>query len=73
MTDQTDSGPTDADDAPNEILAAVSDAARGKAAALKARTRARNWPLATIGLAAGIGSAAVAGAVLFARRDRGGK
>ena len=68
MTDHTDAG-----EAPNEILAAASDAARAKAAALKARSKTKNWPLATIGLAAGIGSAAVAGAVLFARRDRGDK
>ena len=76
MTEATNGGQTDAGDTPNEILAAVSDAARGKAAALKAKNvkaRGKSWPLATIGLAAGIGSAAVAGAVLFARRDRGAK
>ena len=52
-------------DAPNEILAAAKEA---KAFADKASRK--SWPLARIGLAAGIGSAAIAGAVLFANRDK---
>jgi hypothetical protein len=64
VTDRTD-------DAPNEILAAAKEAKQhGQAAAKATAGKARNWPLAEIGLAAGIGSAAIAGAVLFARRDR---
>ena len=66
MTDQTH-------DAPNEIVAAARDAAHGKAVAKAAGKRRQSWQLARIGLAAGIGSAAVAGAVLFARRDRDAK
>ena len=56
------------DDAPNEILAATK--AHGEAAARAVTDRSRSWPLAKIGLAAGIGSAAIAGAVLFAGRDK---
>lgn len=64
MTDRTD-------DAPNEILAAAREAKEhGQAAARTAAAKTKSWPLAEIGLAAGIGSAAIAGAVLFARRDR---
>ena len=60
-----------ASDAPNEILAAAKEAKeRGKGAAKTAAARAKTWPLAKLGLAAGIGSAAIAGAVLFAGRDR---
>lgn len=69
MTDKTD-------DAPNEILSAVKEAkAHAAAAGGKARRKARttNWPLAKIGLAAGIGSAAIAGAVLFAGRNKDDK
>jgi hypothetical protein len=60
------------DDAPNEILAAARDAKAHQEAA-KANKPAKSWPIAKIGLAAGIGSAAVAAAVLFAQRDRGDK
>lgn len=55
-----------ADDAPNEILAEAKAHARAAERAVAAK--ARNWPLARLGVAAGIGSAAVAAAVLFARR-----
>jgi len=59
------------DDAPNEILAAVKEAkAHAAAAAHSARDATRSWPLAKIGLGVGIGSAAVAGAVLFANRNK---
>ena len=62
---------TDPDTAPNEILAAAKEAKdQGKAAADTAAAKAKSWPLAKIGLAAGIGSAAIAGAVLFAGRNR---
>lgn len=62
---------TDQNDVPNEILAAAKDAKeQGEAAAKAAAATAKGWPLAKIGLAAGIGSAAIAGAVLFAGRDR---
>lgn len=54
------------DDAPNEILAEVKAHARAAEQAVAAKTKA--WPLAKIGLAAGIGSAAVAAAVLWSRR-----
>lgn len=67
MTDKTD-------DAPNEILSAVKEAkAHGVTVAKKVRTKSKSWPLAKIGLAAGIGSAAIAGAVLFAGRDKDNK
>lgn len=64
MTDET-ATPGDGD-APNEILAAVQAHARGAQQA--AAERSKSWPLAKIGLGVGIGSAAVAAAVLFARR-----
>lgn len=60
MTDETEN-------APNEIMAAVKAHARVAEKAVAAKTK--NWPLAKIGLAAGIGSAAVAAAVLWSRRD----
>jgi hypothetical protein len=61
--------PTDTgehDDAPNEIVAAAK--AHALVAARAKEDRTRRWPLAKIGLAAGIGSAAVAAAVLYAQR-----
>ena len=64
MTDKTD-------DAPNEILSAVKEAKAHGVATKKPRAKGTSWPLAKIGLAAGIGSAAIAGAVLFAGRDTG--
>jgi hypothetical protein len=54
------------DEEPNEIVAAARDA-KARAARL-ARDRS-NWPL--IGLGVGIGSAAVAAAMLYANRDKG--
>ena len=58
-------------DTPNEILASVK-AAKEQAASLSNKTVAtsRSWPLAKIGLGVGIGSAAIAAAVLFANRSK---
>lgn len=59
MTDKTE-------DAPNEILAEVK--AHARAAERAVVDKAKSWPLSRIGLGAAIGSAAVAAAVLYARR-----
>lgn len=58
--------------ADNEIVEAARDAkARAEAAAAKdAEHRAKRWQLGKFGLGVGIGSAAVAAAVLFANRDK---
>lgn len=60
--------------ADNEIVKAARDAkARAEAAAAKGHeARAKRWQLGKFALGAGIGSAAVAAAVLFANRDRSG-
>ena len=57
-------------DTPNEILASVK-AAKEQATAVASKTahKTRSWPLAKIGWGVGIGSAAVAAAVLFANRS----
>ncbi|WEK44132.1 MAG: hypothetical protein P0Y64_04700 [Candidatus Sphingomonas colombiensis] len=57
---------------PNEILAAARDAKAHEKGADEAKRerRTRNWNLGKISLGVGIGSAAVAAAVLFANRDR---
>ena len=57
-------------DTPNEILASVK-AAKDQAASVATKTveKSRSWPLARIGLGVGIGSAAIAAAVLFANRS----
>ena len=58
-------------DTPNEILAAPKQAKlQAEAAAHNAAEKAKSWPLAKIGLGVGIGSAAIAGAVLFANRNK---
>ena len=60
-------------DEPNEILATAAAArAHEKAGAKKAADSARDrrWQVGKIGLGVGIGSAAVAAAVLFANRRR---
>lgn len=54
------------DDAPNEILAETRAHIAAAERAVGARTK--SWPLARIGIGAAIGSAAVAAAVLYARR-----
>lgn len=59
------------DETPNEIVEAARSAKeRSEAAAASVADRSRNWPLAKIGLGVGIGSAAVAAAVLYANRPR---
>lgn len=56
------------DDTPNEILIAAKEAKEHAEAAAKAAVgNAKSWPLGKIGLGVGIGSAAIAGAVLFNR------
>jgi hypothetical protein len=57
-------------DEPNEILAAVADAKARKTAAAGTTDPARksHWPMRIIGV--GIGSAAVAAAVLFANSGK---
>jgi hypothetical protein len=56
---------------PNEIVAATHEVkVRGEAALRAAGDRVKRWPLTTIGLGVGIGSAAVAAAVLFANRSK---
>ena len=63
----TDSTP----DEPNEILALAKAAKdHSRAAAKSVSDSTRSWPLAKIGLGVGIGSAAIAGAVLFANRGK---
>jgi hypothetical protein len=65
--------PTD-NDTPNEILAAAKDAKDAAIAAAEAvAARAQSWPIARISLGVGIGSAAIAAAVMFATRERDGK
>ncbi|KQT31953.1 hypothetical protein ASG29_08795 [Sphingomonas sp. Leaf412] len=62
-------------DEPNEILATVAAAKANEGAGAEkaaAERRERHWQLGKIGLGVGIGSAAVAAAVLFANRDRKG-
>jgi hypothetical protein len=57
-------------DQPNEILAAAAAAKQHKDAAKGAEKdrKTRGWNLGKIGLGVGIGSAAVAAAVLFTRK-----
>lgn len=54
------------DEEPNEIVAAAKDA---KARTSRAKKR-DGWPIKAIGLGVGIGSAAVAAALLYANRDK---
>jgi hypothetical protein len=49
----------------NEIVAAAQDAKARKAG----EDKRNRWPLKAIGLGVGIGSAAVAAALLYANRD----
>ncbi|KKI18136.1 hypothetical protein CA236_14245 [Sphingomonas sp. ABOLG] len=57
-------------DEPNEILAAAAAAKQHETAAkdAKAARQKRGWDLGKIGLGVGIGSAAIAAAVLFTRK-----
>ena len=59
-------------DEPNEILAASLEAKARREAAEKAEAeaKARLWQIGKFGLGVGIGSAAVAAAVLFVNRDK---
>lgn len=54
---------------PNEIVAAAQ-AAKDRTERANAKKDAANWPLKAIGLGVGIGSAAVAAAMLYANRDK---
>lgn len=63
MPDTTDDTQT------NEILAAARDAKARRERADSADTKKHDWPIAAIGI--GIGSAAVAAAMLYANRNRG--
>lgn len=56
------------DDTPNEIVAAAKAAKERTERA--AKQAADKWPLKAIGLGVGIGSAAVAAALLYANRDK---
>jgi hypothetical protein len=63
------------EDAPNEILAAAKEAkdhavAAAEATAKSVKDKTRNWPMGKIGLGVGIGSAAIAAAVLYGTRDK---
>ncbi|WP_294288498.1 hypothetical protein [uncultured Sphingomonas sp.] len=59
-----------AEDTTNEIVAAAKDAkARTEKAIAKVKPK-DGWPLKAIGLGVGIGSAAVAAAMLYANRDK---
>ena len=57
------------DQEPNEIVAAAAHAKAAKER-LAANTEKQNWPIAAIGLGVGIGSAALAAAVMFAGRKK---
>jgi hypothetical protein len=58
-------------DTPNEILAAAKEAKlQAEAVAKSTLEKSKSWPLAKIGLGVSIGSAAIAGAVLFANRNK---
>ncbi|MBN2971121.1 hypothetical protein JW805_03705 [Roseomonas aeriglobus] len=60
-----------AEDTTNEIVAAAKDAkARTEKAIAKVKPKDGHWPLKAIGLGVGIGSAAVAAAMLYANRDK---
>ena len=57
------------DQEPNEIVAAAAHAKAAKER-LAATEEKKNWPIAAIGLGVGIGSAALAAAVMFAGRKK---
>ena len=54
---------------PNEIVAAAAHAKAAKERVAD-RPEKRNWPIGAIGLGVGIGSAAVAAAMMFAGRKK---
>ena len=53
----------------NEIVAAAQDA-KAREHKVKRGPKKDHWPLKAIGLGVGIGSAAVAAAMLYANRDK---
>ncbi|MEG3123904.1 hypothetical protein [Sphingomonas sp. GB1N7] len=57
---------------PNEIVAAARhhQAAKERAGAKDVKKDGKNWPIGAIGLGVGIGSAAVAAAMIFAGRNK---
>lgn len=61
--------------ADNEIVEAARDAKARQDAAMggEAERKAKRWQIGKFGLGVGIGSAAVAAAVLFANRDKSDK
>lgn len=61
------------EDITNEIVAAAKDAKeRTEKAVAKVKSKDGHWPLKAIGLGVGIGSAAVAAAMLYSNRDKKG-
>ncbi|KQN25591.1 hypothetical protein ASE86_05085 [Sphingomonas sp. Leaf33] len=58
------------EDITNEIVAAAKDAKERTEKAIAKVKPKDGWPLKAIGLGVGIGSAAVAAAMLYANRDR---
>lgn len=60
-------------DEPNEILAEAKAAKDREQAAAQRGDEARNWQIGAISVGVGIGSAAVAAALLFANRQRSKK
>lgn len=61
------------DESPNEILAAAKEAKANKARVTgkDSAKPGNNWTLGAIGLGVGIGSAAVAAALIYANREKG--
>ncbi len=59
---------------PNEIVAAAKHHkdAKERAGAKDVKKDGKNWPIHAIGLGVGIGSAAVAAAMIFAGRNKKG-
>lgn len=57
----------------NEIEAAARDHKRVRDAAEANRTQTGHWPVAQIAIGVGVGSAALAAALLYANRPRGKK
>lgn len=62
------------DQEPNEIVAAAKHhkAAKERAGVKDSKKNGKSWPIGAIGLGVGIGSAAVAAAMIFAGRGKKG-
>ena len=60
------------DQEPNEIVAAAKHhkAAEQRAGSKDVKDAGKSWPIGAIGLGVGIGSAAVAAAMMFAGRNK---